>query len=769
MVSATSLLLISSLLSQAVESEGLSLVEQLRSTDAEIRLLGLAKFGSLESFGGPSPGELSSAVPLLLDLVDDDDARVRGKAARLMGDVTVDQARAEPNLKRLLNDDAAAVRVAAAKSLWKIFRREDGLSDVVRPLVHSNNPQVRLSATHLLWRLGGQADEVVPEFIRLLDNDNSNVRSVAADVLGEIGPEARAATMPLAKLFRDEEDRDVREPAIRALQRMGEEAKAAIPILVEVLGDDSTIRLFGHWGTSAGEEAAMALAQMGKDGEQALLEALSKEDNLVRAHVLDGLAESSLKSDAVVLRVSPFVLDADDMVQAKACWVLRDYATPLAASGLVGGLKHPDENARDYAARGLGGMGPQAASAVEPLISALQDSDSDVRGRAAEALGRIGARADLVVPELAELVGDRGEVFDLSRKETVSDYAMDALGRFGADAEAAIPLLLSEVPYFRHGTRCAAIKALGKIGPKSSAAVPKLVAAQDKFPVCLALARIAPNDEHVLKTAVAQLGCEYSYRRVDAVRGLRLVAKHNEAAIPSLNQALSDKNANVRMWAAMSLLELSPDDSEALRVFMTEREQISKGTSEKYDTFVRVLQRVIGHIPPTLPSISDHRWPNMEDVDLEILAAHGPRAKHLLPLLLRRATPRWHFFGSAWDPAEHELLIDAIVKISGDSLPELVEALDHDDFVMRQVAAVVLGKTGAKDQKVTRQLVEKLGDRRLAVRVAAAQALGRLRASDSVSVAGLRAMLEDDFFTARRQAAESLEQVGARRGTHLPD
>ncbi len=757
-IAATNLLLVSFLLSQpAGENERPSLVEQLRSPGVEVRLTGLWRF---EPFDEPVPRDLPAAIPLLLELLEDVDARVRAHAARLVSTVEIDKARAGPKLKRLLNDDHPGVRIAAANSLWKMRREHDGLAQVAAPLLNANDPETRLLAANLLWGIGAPAEDVIPALIRLLDDDDSLIREGAASALEDIGPEARGAAISLANQLRKR-----RSDAGDALRRIGPEAKAALPLLIEMLDDERSARWVAHWGYSVGEESAYVLAQMENDGEQALIAALSSEEVHERASALGALSRLPRISETVARRVIPFVLAEDQKCQRRACWVLRRHGGPLALQALIGGLKHPDDSARAFVADVLGELGPQAAAAVKPLISALGDGDSQVRGQAAEALGKIGTRAELAVPALIELLGDEGLVFDHVGADPVGQYAAQALGQFGGVAAEAVPELVNALQNSSFSVKDAVVTSLGQIGPAAKDAVPTLLDQPHRVAVSLALARIAPADPRAMKAAKTQMRDDHEWYRLGAVRALRLLAEENQAAIVELTRALSDDQPDIRLCAAVSLLELSPDD-DALRVFVTDREYLSEFCDDELEAaYVRVLPQVIHRFPPNIPTLSANGDDTkLEPVDLEILAARGTSAKSELPALLSLAATRVRYPSRFFDSDEDEKLIDTIVKVAGEPLPELLEALDSDDFSMRNVAAVVLGKMGANDPRVTRRLVERLDDHRLVVRIAAAQALGRLGADDRASMAGLRAMLKDDFIAARRQAADSLGQIRARRG-----
>ncbi len=69
---------------------------------------------------------------------------------------------------------------------------------------------------------------------------------------------------------------------------------------------------------------------------------------------------------------------------------------------LIETLRDPDPAMRANAARALSLMGPEAEAAIGALIEALGDSDAQVRTGAARALGQIGPAARSAIPALIE-------------------------------------------------------------------------------------------------------------------------------------------------------------------------------------------------------------------------------------------------------------------------------------------------------------------------------------------------------------------------------
>ena len=65
---------------------------------------------------------------------------------------------------------------------------------------------------------------------------------------------------------------------------------------------------------------------------------------------------------------------------------------------------------RQAAAVALGGIGPEAKTAVPALTDLLNDKERAVRHAAASALGNVGPEAKTAIPALTELLKEQGVI-----------------------------------------------------------------------------------------------------------------------------------------------------------------------------------------------------------------------------------------------------------------------------------------------------------------------------------------------------------------------
>ncbi len=184
-----------------------------------------------------------------------------------------------------------------------------------------------------------------------------------------------------------------RAKAAIELGGMGERAAPAIPFLIGILGDHTSLQWFPQFlFTSPSEQAAKALAKIGKPAAEVLIEMLQdrgeekKYLRLTFIGILGGMKDPRSREQLIVL------LKDDDLdiriAAAEALFTMKD---PLGLEHLISNLtvalKAKFFHDRRKAASRLGWLGDKRA--VEPLIAALKDQDSSVRQAVASALGYI--------------------------------------------------------------------------------------------------------------------------------------------------------------------------------------------------------------------------------------------------------------------------------------------------------------------------------------------------------------------------------------------
>jgi HEAT repeat protein len=200
----------------------------------------------------------------------------------------------------------------------------------------------------------------------------------------------------------------------------GTSASAAdISALVGLLGDQTRVdapECAGRWWgngfgaepavclTSPAQEAARALARIGRAAVGPLMSALADPTAAVRRHaaVAVGLIDDRAATAPAIPRLLQTLSDDDWQVRRNVVWALGESGDGSVVSPLAKVLADREPRVRATAAHALGDL--DDVRAVDALIGALRDEHPEVREMAAWALGEIQqARA---VPSLVGALGD---------------------------------------------------------------------------------------------------------------------------------------------------------------------------------------------------------------------------------------------------------------------------------------------------------------------------------------------------------------------------
>jgi HEAT repeat protein len=292
--------------------------------------------------GGPA------AVPALRLALADKEASVRRQAI-LSLEVIVARSPAAtkaalPALAKAVKDESTTIRVDLARTLSRCG--VDALPAVLT-LADDSDAKVRAYALAGLARLKPPAARVLPILAkRAKDDPESMVRQSALRTLGSLGKEA----VPAVRVALADKDPSVQKVAVRSLVMIGDDAKEAIPALKETAAKAENADVRGA--------AVTALGKLGKEGEEALLGLLGREDSAVRLACLQYLGK-------------------------------KGKAPKSAVGDLIKALADKEADVRVLSAHVLGLMGADAKEALPALEKARKDADERVGMIAAKAIKQI--------------------------------------------------------------------------------------------------------------------------------------------------------------------------------------------------------------------------------------------------------------------------------------------------------------------------------------------------------------------------------------------
>jgi len=394
---------------------------------------------ALGQLGGSVVAPLAAAV--LLPLLSNDDADLRGRAADALGRI----GRSEPGvidaLRPLLSDEDSSVQWRAAHALGRIEWTEPGTIDVLLDLLSKLEVMYRrglILDAEALATIGRAEPGFIDALLPLLSDEDADVRRRAAYALRAFGRAEPGVIDALLPLLSDE-DLYVRWRAVEALATIGRAEPGVIDALLPLLSDeDSSVRghaaealgtigraeprvidallpLLSHEDSYVRRLAADALGTIGRAEPgviDALLPLLSDEDLYVREVAADALGTIGRAEPRVIDALLPLLSDKNLYVRANAAYVLGTIgrAEPRVIDALLPLLSDEDASVRRLAAFALGTIGRAEPRVIDALLPLLSDEDSDVRRRAADALRTIGRAEPGVIDALLPLLSDDSEV-----------------------------------------------------------------------------------------------------------------------------------------------------------------------------------------------------------------------------------------------------------------------------------------------------------------------------------------------------------------------
>ena len=412
---------------------------------------------------------------------------------------------------------------------------------------------------------------------------------------------------------------------------------------------------------------------------------------------------------------------------------------------------------RRAAASGLGSS--RAKEAVGPLTKALQDPDQQVRWNAALALGSMKTEKAIGVL-LAALGG--------ADAKTRAPAAM-ALGNTRS-ASAVVPLVNALRDRDR-SVRSAAASALAMIkGPDAVKALSDALADADSRTrpnIANALASI--NTKEARRPLLEALKAQDASLRAAASKALgRTRAKE---ALQPLVEALNDSDKTVRAAAAGGLAMMAKPQRG-------QEPQLSSSDRAKTSEALEALKKNENAISAVIDALGDRDY-TIRQGATALLAQMGDA--RIVSELLER-----YRLAGRQDYQLRSGIESTLRKMGKATVPRLIEALQHQDARVRQLAAGALrdskapealpalvralGDTDAnvrsraasaisamKSKEAKDALLKGLKDDDPKMRGAAAQALGYTRSSDAV--VPLIATLKDDDSNVRRYAASALGMI----------
>ncbi len=424
----------------------------------------------------------------------------------------------------------------------------------------------------------------------------------------------------------------------------------------------------------------------------------------------------------------------------------RQPPTTPDASALANQLSASDPAQRRRAARELGQLGPEAATAIPNLLRALGDQDRMVRLHAADAVGKIGERSDEVVKALMQTVGDPDPQIRLVAVESIRELVPNPAELVPLAAE----LLEQE-------DQMLASRAVETIIMRGEEAVPFLTEAlkndQAAYWACLAIEELgetasatAPQLQSLLSTtddpslkiqailALASIGSEGQIAKAEILEALRSDADDSikaaavfaagmlgmSEAQERLEAEQQSENELVAMLSTWALAKLEPADRARMEAAVKE---LVGGLRSEYATIRLAAVKGIDSLPLPADLAVSKLAESLDEEDPVV-------AFNVVDALARLGEPAAATAGEALAaPERRELAVQVLQRLgpaATEAVPQIVDALQEASGAFRENLQVALRRIGPDAAPAIDELIRSLEDPDQEVRTSALLALGSI-------------------------------------------
>ncbi len=326
------------------------------------------------------------AVPPLIAIVKDPDAKVRANAAEALGNFPNEHAQSAKPLLALLSDDNVDVRRAAILALGKVGKGDKAITDTVRTYTDDPDPLTKTAAAVALAGMVKMEEADVPALFGALNSQNSVIAKAATRALGAYGRDNPDKILPGLTEYLDKKEQPGFGNALRALRQMKEGAHSLAPKLAAAYDSMDAV---------SKADIADSLVLMDPEGQYAipvLLKALKEPEALDRKEALMNLMRYRPKVELFLDGIIERLDDPDLDNKLLAIGIIRGLGKKASAAApkLMELTKNPDVRVRIPAISALGSLDttPQVFETFERTI---KDPDFRVRTATISALKNAGA------------------------------------------------------------------------------------------------------------------------------------------------------------------------------------------------------------------------------------------------------------------------------------------------------------------------------------------------------------------------------------------
>jgi HEAT repeat protein len=385
-----------------------ALTDALKSDKADIRARAVQTLGKIGA----------DAVPVLVDALGDKNVDVRRSAALALAPLRISDKMVVLGLAHAVHDPDQSVRQQSLQALQLLGAGAKLAAPKLVAALKDSDGQNRVKILFVLQNIGEAEEHIVPAAADLLKDGNVGVRQAAVNLLGSQGNKALPHLITALK----DTDQNVRFSAVNALQRIPGDIKDALPALVPMLKDGtpfqrrSVVLALGRVGEPAVPTligllkepdnftrgaAVQALQMVGPNAKKAvpILSDMVLQDSYVLARRNAVAAIAAIEPDKLNDVFARVKKSNDQNVRLTAYQALyfrvgkKGVAAALPAKialpHLIDATKDSFANIRLIGVQGLASLGADAKDAVPAVTALLDDPDQRVRTQAQVTLNQI--------------------------------------------------------------------------------------------------------------------------------------------------------------------------------------------------------------------------------------------------------------------------------------------------------------------------------------------------------------------------------------------
>lgn len=339
----------------------------------------------------------------------------------------------------VLEHQEAKVRGLAAKSLGQLGVEKDEVINVLLRTLQDEDSKVRSCAAISLGQLGISSEQVISALLWALQDEDQQVSNGAKESLNQLYPTPILSSLICALKTEYVVSLGHKEEGISACLEGLKSAQAEV--------------------RSRAAEGLGQLGQMREDILEALLGALQDENPWVRSYAVSSLGQLDIRhSEEGVRALLRALQDQEGQVRNLAAISLGQLRVNKeeVISDLLKILRNEQGELRRRAVKSLGELGENKPDIVSALLQALRDEEGRVRYQSAQSLGQLGVNDEEIVLALLQTVEDREE-----RVRIQAAHSLEGLPL----TEAQLGMVLIRLNHHLHKPRLRylALETIGKL------------------------------------------------------------------------------------------------------------------------------------------------------------------------------------------------------------------------------------------------------------------------------------------------------------------